>query len=82
LTASSGESFELDGRDVAEGFVQAVVVEPGYVLDDGELELGARAPHAVGDQLGLERVHERLGHRVGLRRQLRLIGWLRSKQFV
>jgi hypothetical protein len=33
--------FELDGRDVAEGLVQAVVVKPADVLDDGELELGA-----------------------------------------
>lgn len=30
--------------------MQAVVVEPGDVLDDGRLELGARAPGAVGDQ--------------------------------
>jgi integrase len=30
--------------------VEAVVVEPGYVLDDGQLELGARAPRAIGDQ--------------------------------
>ncbi len=46
--------FELDGRDVSERLVEAVVVEPADVLDDGELELGPGAPHAVGDQLGLE----------------------------
>jgi hypothetical protein len=34
------------------------------VLDDGELELGAGAPDAVGDQLGLEAVDEALGERV------------------
>jgi hypothetical protein len=44
--------------------VQAVVVEPGDVLDDGQLELRAGAPGAVGDQLGLEGVDEALGHRV------------------
>ena len=30
----------------------------------GEFELAARAPAAVGHQLGLERVDEALGHRV------------------
>ena len=40
------------------------VVEPADVLDDRELELGARAPDAVGDQLGLEAVDEALGHGV------------------
>jgi hypothetical protein len=49
---------------VAERFVQAVVVEPADVLDDRELELGAGAPHAVGDQLGVEGIDERLGERV------------------
>jgi hypothetical protein len=44
--------------------VQAVVVEPGDVLDDGQLELRARTLGAVGDQLGLEGVDEALGHRV------------------
>jgi hypothetical protein len=34
--------------------MQAVVVEPGDVLDDGQLELRPGAPAAVGDQLGLE----------------------------
>jgi len=36
--------------------VQAVVIEPADVLDDGELELASGAPDAVGDQLGLEAV--------------------------
>jgi hypothetical protein len=40
--------------------VEALVVEPGDVLDDGELELGAGAPDAVADQLGLEAVDEAL----------------------
>ena len=44
-----------------------IVVEPGDVLDDGELELRVGAPHAVGDQLGLEGVDERLGERVVIR---------------
>jgi hypothetical protein len=56
--------FELDGWDVAEGFVQAVVVKPGDPLDDGELELAAGAPHAIANQLGLERVDERFSQRV------------------
>jgi hypothetical protein len=50
--------FELDGRDVAQRLVQAVVVKPADVLDDGELELAAAAPDAIGDQLGFERVDE------------------------
>jgi hypothetical protein len=44
--------------------VQAVVVEASEVLDDRELELGAGAPDAIGDELGLEGVDEALGHRV------------------
>jgi hypothetical protein len=40
--------------------VQALGVEPGDVFDDGELELGAGAPDAVADQLGLEAVDEAL----------------------
>jgi len=32
--------------------------------DDRQLELGAAAPDAVGDQFGFERVDERLGERV------------------
>jgi len=40
--------------------VKAFVVEPGDVLDDGELELRAGAPDAVTDQLGLEAVDEAL----------------------
>jgi hypothetical protein len=42
------------------------VVEPAEVLHDRELELRARAPDAVGDQLGLEAVNEALGQRVVL----------------
>src|SRR4051794_317251 len=61
----SGESLlELDRRDVAEGLVQAAVVEPADVFDERELELGAGAPDTVGDQLGLEGVDEALGERV------------------
>jgi hypothetical protein len=41
--------------------MEALVVEPGDVLGDGELELGAAAPDAVADQLGLEAVDEALG---------------------
>jgi hypothetical protein len=40
--------------------VEAVVVEPRDVFDDRKLELGLGAPHAVGDQLGLEAVDEAL----------------------
>jgi hypothetical protein len=50
--------LELGGWDVAERLVQAGVVEPADVLDDGELELGPGAPDAVGGQLGLEAVDE------------------------
>jgi hypothetical protein len=52
--SSRGVSFELGRWDAAERGVQALVVEPGDVLDDGELELRAAAPDAVADQLGLE----------------------------
>jgi hypothetical protein len=55
--------LELDGWDVAERLVESVVVEPADVFDDGELELAAAAPDAVGDQLGLDRVDEALGER-------------------
>jgi hypothetical protein len=44
--------------------VQPLVVEPADVFDDRELELGAGAPDAIADQLGLEGVDERFGHRV------------------
>ena len=47
--------------------MQPVVVEPADVFHDGELELGSGAPHAILDQLGLERVHEALGQRVVIR---------------
>ena len=39
-------------------------VEPADVLDGRALELRPRLPDAVGDQLGLVRVDERLGERV------------------
>ncbi len=44
--------------------MDAGAVEPAEVLDDGELELGAGAPDAVGDQLGLEGVDEAFGQGV------------------
>jgi hypothetical protein len=50
--------FELGGWDVAEGFMQAVVVKPRDPLHGCELELRARAPYAVGDQLGLIGINE------------------------
>jgi hypothetical protein len=56
--------FVFGRRDVAERFVQAGVVEPTDVLDDRQLELRARSPDAVGNQLGLEAVDERLGERI------------------
>ncbi len=42
------------------------MVEPADVLNDGEFELAAGAQDPVGDQLGLERVDEALGHRVAI----------------
>jgi len=56
--------LELDGRAVAERFVQADVVEPADPFNDRELELRAGLPDAVGDQLGLEGVDEALGQSV------------------
>ena len=58
------ELLELDRRDVADRGVKAVVVEPADPLDDRQLGLLDRAPGAVGDQLGLEGVDERLGQGV------------------
>jgi len=52
------ELLVLDRWDVAERGVQAGVVVPADPLDDRELGLLLGAPHAVGDQLGLERVNE------------------------
>jgi hypothetical protein len=40
LGPGSVESLKFGRRDVAEGLVQAVVVEPADVFDDAELELG------------------------------------------
>src|SRR2546430_1406964 len=53
--------LELGGRDVAEARVQPGVVEPAEVFDERKLELRAAAPDAIGDQLGLEALDERLG---------------------
>jgi hypothetical protein len=53
--------FVFDRWDVSEVLVQAGGVVPADVLDDCELELAARPPDAVSDQLGLEAVDERLG---------------------
>jgi hypothetical protein len=58
------ELLQLDAWDVAERFVEAVVVEPADPFDGRELQLRARARDAVGDQLGLVGVHERFGERV------------------
>jgi len=44
--------------------VQAVVVEPADVLHDGQLELRAGLPDAVGDQLSLEAGDEALASAV------------------
>jgi hypothetical protein len=59
--------LERGGRHVAQSAVQAALVVPADPFDDRELELGAGAPHAVGDQLRLERVDEALGERVVVR---------------
>ena len=48
--------FELGRGDASERGVEAFGVEPGDALDDRELELSARLPDAVSDQLGLEAV--------------------------
>ena len=44
--------------------MQAGVVEPAEVLDDGELKLRSRLPDAITDELGLERVDEAFGQRI------------------
>jgi hypothetical protein len=62
--------------------VQAIRVKPGDVLDDRELKLAARAPDAVGDQLGLEAVDEALGQGVRVRLRLRLMAPLDGELFV
>jgi hypothetical protein len=64
LELGSAERLHLGRWDVAERFVPAVMVEPADVLDDGELELRATAPDAVGDELGLGAVDEDPGQRV------------------
>ena len=73
------ELLELDRRDVAEGLVQPVVVEPRDPLDGRELELRARLPDAIGDQLGLVGVDEAFGQRVVQRRRLRLAATVSSE---
>lgn len=78
LRALSPSRFVFGGSEVAERAVEAVVVKPADVFDGGELELLAGAPHAVGDQLGLEAVDERFGQRVVDRCRLRLMPSVRS----
>jgi hypothetical protein len=56
--------LELRRWEIAERLVESAVVEPADVFDHGELELGSGAQDAVGDQLRLEAVDERLGQRV------------------
>jgi hypothetical protein len=58
------EGLELRRWDVAEGLVQAAVVEPAEVLDDAEFGVKARLEDAAGGELGLERAREALGHGV------------------
>lgn len=72
------EGFELDGRDVADARVKPTTVVPPDPSGDRELELIAGLPDAVGDQLGLEGVHEGLGERVGESRQLRSMAMVSS----
>src|SRR3954454_8672046 len=62
--AGEGLCLELGGWPIVERLVQADVVEPTDVLDDRELELRARLPGAIGDQVGLRAVDEALGQRV------------------
>jgi hypothetical protein len=57
------------------------VVEPADIRDRRVLELRVRSPHAIGDQLGLVRIHERLGQCVRLRLRLRLLALLGSELF-
>ncbi len=56
--------FELGRGHACERGVEPFGVEPGDVLADRQLELGAGAPDAVADQLRLEAVDEALGGRV------------------
>jgi hypothetical protein len=59
--------LELGRWDASERGVEPPGVEPGDVLDDGELELFSSAPDAVADQFGLEAVDEtRRGRVVGV----------------
>jgi hypothetical protein len=67
LFSGGVQLFVFDRWDVSEVLVQAAVVVPADVLDDGEFELAARPPDAVADQLGLEAVDERLGERIVIR---------------
>ena len=60
LSFRSVEVLDLARWPVAEGFVQSLVVEPGDVLQDGELWLRAGRPAAVSDELTLEAVDEAL----------------------
>jgi hypothetical protein len=48
------EGLRFGRWPIAERLVQLLVVEPADVFDDGQLELGAGAPNAVGDELVLK----------------------------
>jgi hypothetical protein len=44
--------------------VKAPLVVPADPFDDRQLELVSGSPRTIGDQLGLERVHERFRERI------------------
>nr|WP_240509188.1 hypothetical protein [Streptomyces agglomeratus] len=57
--------LEFLGREVTEGWVEALGVVPADPLDDGVFDLVSVSPGAlVLDQLGLEGAVEGFGHRV------------------
>src|SRR5665811_1913491 len=60
LSFHSVEFLDFAWWTVVEAFVDALVVEPRDVLQDGELELAAAGPGSVCDELGLEGVDEAL----------------------
>jgi hypothetical protein len=75
------ERLELGRGNVTERLVQPGGVEPGDPFDGRELDLGAGAPDAVGDQLGFVGIDERFGERVRLSRGMRLVRRVRSDVF-
>ena len=77
LGRNGAEGLELGWRDVVERFVQAGVVEPAEVFDDGELGLEACAEDTAGDELGLQGADEALGQRVCRRRRRPSRPWRR-----